>query len=311
MATQPPSTAEFFGSGPLRTRFAPSPTGFLHLGHVVNMIEVLGMAWTRGAEVVLRIENHDRTRCKPEYETALLDDLERLGLVPDLGSLAEFRAGESDFRQSNAGTYYEGALKQLQAHGLVYACDCSRKTLAARLLGQQTGELAYDGHCRDRGLEAGPGRALRIRLPDREVRFWDRGKEEQVQHPAQQCGDLVARDRNGNWSYQFAVVVDDLRQGINLIVRGQDILASTGRQLLLAELLVGERPDWRYWHHALLVDGQGRKLSKRDFAADIHSRLNQGEIPEAILGEAAWRMGLQPMNMAISLSGIQDALSKR
>ncbi|MFN8398042.1 MAG: glutamate--tRNA ligase family protein [Bacteroidia bacterium] len=275
-----------------RTRFAPSPTGYLHMGHVVNAIYVWGLARALDGEVVLRLENHDRTRCKPEFEAALLQDLEWLGLLPDLGKIEEFRSGACDFRQSDCEAHYVAALEELRAQGLVYACDCSRTKIVGRT-GQADGEeLRYDGHCRNRGLEDGPGRTLRVRLSDESVRFQDILLGEQVQHPFSEVGDVAIRDNHGHWTYQFAVVVDDIRHDINLIVRGMDILSSTGRQILMRRML-GGRDDLVFLHHQLLVDAQGRKLSKRDFSADIHTRFLNGESKDSVISEAVGLLGFE------------------
>jgi len=123
----------------LRTRFAPSPTGYLHLGHVVHMLYVWGIARAAGAEVLLRIEDHDRQRCRPEYESALLEDLAWLGLVPDVVP--------TPCRQQDREVRYAEMLEDLHARGLVYACACSR-TLVLRRTGQGGGELRYDNYCR-------------------------------------------------------------------------------------------------------------------------------------------------------------------
>ncbi|HEX2901197.1 MAG TPA: glutamate--tRNA ligase family protein, partial [Bacteroidia bacterium] len=262
------------------------PTGYLHLGHVVNALYVWKIARELGGEVVLRLENHDRIRCKPEYEAALLQDLEWLGFVPDLGKPEEFRAGASIYRQSDGEASYRAALDGLRARGLVYACDCSRRRIVARASQADTEELRYDGHCRDRGLADGPGLTLRLRLPDRQVSFEDGLQGLQIQHPSLEIGDFALRDNHGHWTYQFCVVVDDIRQDISLIVRGMDILSSTGRQIILAELL-GQASQPLYVHHPLLVDAAGKKLSKRDFAADIHSRMLAGEPAKSILEEAS------------------------
>lgn len=277
----------------LRTRFAPSPTGFLHLGHVVNAAYVWGIARALGGEVVLRLEDHDRTRCRPEYEAALLQDLELLGLVPDIGLPAEFRAGASDYRQSDCHAHYAAALATLHALGRVYACACSRQSIRARTGQPDHEELAYDGHCRDLGLPFTPGTTTRVRLDDEAITFWDALAGDCVQLPAQQCGDIAVIDRNGCWTYQFAVVVDDLRHGITLIIRGRDIEASTGRQIALMRMLGATRMPV-YLHHGLLVDANGRKLSKRDFAADIHSLLLAGSSANELLGQAAHLAGLLP-----------------
>lgn len=285
------SITQALAGRPLRTRFAPSPTGYLHIGHLVNAIYVWGIARALGGEVVLRLEDHDRTRCKPEFEKALLKDLALLGLVPDLGLPAEFRAGASDYRQSDCHPHYAEALASLQAQGRVYACACSRQSIRARTGQPDYEELAYDGHCRDKGLAFTPGTTTRVRLDDAEVHFWDALAGDCVQHPARQCGDVAVVDRNGCWTYQFAVVVDDLRHGISLVIRGRDIEASTGRQIALMRLL-GQATAPAYLHHGLLTDDKGRKLSKRDFDADIHSLLLAGTPPQDLLAEAARRAGL-------------------
>lgn len=292
------------------TRFAPSPTGYLHLGHLVNALYVWGIAGALGGQVILRLEDHDRQRCRSEYESALLDDLEWLGLVPDLGALAEFRAGPSQFRQSDSTRAYMDALAQLQAQGLVYACDCSRKEVQARAPQEPGGELRYDGFCRDRGLAWDADCGLRLRLAEQEVAFFDHLEGPQVQVPAQQCGDVLLRDRHGQWTYQFAVVVDDIRHGVNLIVRGMDIMSSSGRQLQMAGLLGHSGATVRL-HHGLLVDAQGRKLSKRDFTADIHSLHLAGADPAELLGEAAYRAGLIEAQRKIDVQDIKGLFLRK
>lgn len=246
------------------TRFAPSPTGWLHLGHVVNAVWTWEAARAAGTRVVLRIEDHDRGRCRPEYEQAIYEDLAWLDLEPDPASLQSLLAGPSPCRQSDSAAAYEDAVERLRTLGLVYACDCSRSTIT-RQLGDgvvEGREARYPGSCRDRDLAPGPGRGLRIRLDDAEETFDDLRLGVQRQRPAEQCGDLLIRDRNGNWTYQFAVVVDDLRHGITLVVRGEDLLSSTGRQITLARLLGRGTPP-RFLHHPLLRNAAGEKLGKR------------------------------------------------
>jgi glutamyl-tRNA synthetase/glutamyl-Q tRNA(Asp) synthetase len=274
-----------------RTRFAPAPTGYLHLGHVANALAVWGVAQARGAAVVLRIEDHDRQRCRPEYEAALLDDLEWLGLAPDVGAVAEFRRGASDYRQSDNDATYQAAVDRLGS--LVYACDCSRKT-------EESGR-PYSGRCRERGLPVGPGRGLRVQLPDVEERFTDLRLGAQAQRPVSQCGDLLLRDRLGNWTYQFAVVVDDLRQAIDLIVRGEDLLDSTGRQLALARLL-GAATMPTFLHHRLLLKPNGAKLSKSDGDTGVRELRAAGATPELVLGQAVHALGLIPEPHALTLA---------
>ncbi len=276
----------------MRTRFAPAPTGYLHLGHVANAIAVWGVARARRAEVVLRIEDHDRQRCRAEFEAALLQDLEWLGLVPDLPSIPSFRAGASPYRQSDCGAAYAGAVDTLRARGHeVYACDCTRKTDAAPVDGSPT--RVYSGRCRDRGLEPGPGRGLRVRIEPGTEEFTDLRLGNCLQEPARQCGDLLLRDRLGNWTYQFCVVADDHQQGIDLVVRGEDLLESTGRQLRLARMLGRDHPP-AFLHHPLLYKPSGAKLSKADGDTGIRELRNSGMLQEELLGRAAWGLGLLP-----------------
>ena len=267
------------------TRFAPAPTGYLHLGHVANALHVWGEARARGGQVLLRIEDHDRDRCRPEYEAALLDDLDWLGFVPDLYPTSAFRAGPCASRQSDRHDTYAAAAAALQAQGLLYACRCSRADVAgSRGLGVQglpavarmaeegpesrvqspESETAYPGTCRDLGL---PFDALdvgwRVRMPPDTVTFHDRWCGPQVQTPVDQCGDMLIRDRRGNWTYQFVVTVDDHLQGVTDVIRGVDLLASTGRQVLLGRL-IGRPAPAAFAHHALIMKSPTQKLSKSD-----------------------------------------------
>lgn len=278
----------------MRTRFAPSVTGRLHLGHLVSAVYVWGIARAIDGEVALRLEDHDRGRFRPEYETAILDDLDWLGLTPDLGTPAEFRAGPSPWRQSDRTARYAAALAELRDKGLTYACECSRSALA-RAGERDDGdeERRYPGTCHDKGLPEAAGRRIRVRMEPGLERFDDLRLGPQAQDPSAQCGDLVARDVQGDWTYQFAVAVDDLDQGITLVIRGLDLLASTGRQIRLARLLGRGEPP-RFLHHPLVTDAAGRKLSKRDFARSIGEHRAEGRTPESLLGEAAFLGGLLP-----------------
>jgi glutamyl/glutaminyl-tRNA synthetase len=239
------------------TRFAPSPTGYLHLGHVVNAIYVWGLARAGQGRVLLRIEDHDRLRCRPLYEAALLEDLDWLGFVADDGR-------HPVARQSDRPQDFERALDVLDRQGLVYACECSR---------QRMGGQPYDGRCRDRGLPRASGRGLRVRLD------------------GEPSGDLLVRDRDGHWTYQFAVTVDDTHQGITLVVRGQDLADSTGRQVALARLL-GRTVPPAFVHHPLIVDETGRKLSKSAQDTGVRELRAAGLPPEVVIGRAAAAVGL-------------------
>ena len=246
----------------MRTRFAPAPTGWLHLGHVLNAEYV----WGSGAQVILRIEDHDRERCRPEYDAGILEDLEWLG----------YRADFPLVRQSDRDAIYREAVTVLVTRGLVYACDCSRRAIEARGAGweargagrearedAEVSALRYDGFCRERALPLADGVGWRVRMDPGVERFVDGMLGPQEQDPSQQCGDVLIRDRLGNWTYQFVAAVDDFRQDIDLVIRGVDLLASTGRQIRIARLLGRSTPP-AFRHHPLIMKTPDQKLSKSD-----------------------------------------------
>ena len=258
------------------TRFAPAPTGYLHIGHVVNALYVWGTARRQAGRVLLRIEDHDGQRSRREYEGAILEDLEWLG----------FRADEPSVRQSERGALYEAALQKLRAQGLMYACECSRREInAVAQPFRAAPELRYPGTCTMKGLAEAPGRALRIRLEPSAETFDDLLQGPQVQHPFEQCGDLLVRDRNGYWTYQFAVTVDDFDQGVNLVIRGVDLLPSTGRQIQLARMLGREEPP-RFLHHPLVMKSPDQKVSKSDGDTGVREMRAAGMTPAAVIGLA-------------------------
>ena len=259
------------------TRFAPSPTGYLHLGHVVNAIYVWGVAGACGGRVRLRIEDHDRIRSRPPFERALLEDLAWLGFVPDEGR-------DPIDRQSDRPGVYEAALRQLARTAHVYGCTCSRKDI---------GGEHYGGRCRERGLPMTAGTSIRVRLEPGVEHFDDLLLGPLDQDPAAQCGDLLLKDRDGHWTYQFAVTVDDVQQGITTVIRGADLLASTGRQIRLARLL-GRATPAQYLHHPLIANATGEKLSKAARDTGIRELRAQGESPEKVIGLAAAAVGLAP-----------------
>lgn len=264
------------------TRFAPAPTGWLHLGHVLNALYVWNTARDAGCRVLLRIEDHDRERCRPEYEAGILDDLDWLGFGPDVYPTAAFRAGRCEGRQSDRDGVYRDALERLVRQGRVYACGCSRRTLAARTGGPGGSELPYPGTCRDLGLPLAEGYGWRVRLDDTAEAFEDALIGAQVQRPAMQCGDLLIRDRLGNWTYQFAATVDDHAQRIDLVIRGMDLLESTGRQIRLARLL-GRREPPTYMHHRLIMKTPDQKLSKSDRDTGVRDLRAAGWTREQVL----------------------------
>jgi glutamyl-tRNA synthetase/glutamyl-Q tRNA(Asp) synthetase len=277
------------------SRFAPAPTGLLHLGHVVNAIYVWGLTRAAAGTVLLRIEDHDRQRSRPEFDRAIIEDLAWLG----------FEADRPAVRQSARVGIYDAALGRLRAAGLVYACECSRRGVEMAAAGgpgaspgsrfgdgdQGDAERRYPGTCAMKGLRERAGLAVRIRLAPTVERFDDLRHGPQAQRPADQCGDLVARDREGNWSYQFAVTVDDCEQGVTLVIRGDDLLASTGRQLQLARLLGRGQPPL-FLHHALVMKSPTQKLSKADGDTSVRDLRAAGLTAAQVIAMAARSAGL-------------------
>jgi glutamyl-Q tRNA(Asp) synthetase len=280
------------GAPPL-TRFAPSPTGYLHLGHVVNAIYVWGVARALGGRVLLRVEDHDRIRSRLRYEAALLDDLVWLGFEPDSGL-------QPILRQSDTPFVYTQALEALCASTEVYACECSRKDI---------GGERYDGRCRGRGLPAGPGRGIRVPLAPAAEIFDDALLGRVVHVPAEQCGDLLARDRDGHWTYQFAVTVDDMRQGVTLVIRGADLVSSTGRQILLARMLGRTNPPV-FLHHPLIHDRRGEKLSKSAGDTGVRELRSAGLTAPQVIGIAASRVGLVDSARSIRASEVSGLFER-
>ena len=297
---------------PPTTRFAPSPTGYLHLGHIVNAIYVWGLARTLAGRVLLRIEDHDRIRSRRVFEAAILEDLAWLGFVPDEG-LNPVR------RQSDNDAAYADALATLAATHNVYACDCSRKQIRRRFAAsadKSAGQLEdrYPGTCRQQrllpGEELPPGIGVRVQLDDRPESFTDGALGEIVQTPSEQCGDLLLRDRDGNWTYQFAVTVDDLNDDVDLVVRGMDLLASTGRQIKLARMLGRTRPS-HFFHHPLIVKPDGEKLSKSSGDTGVRELRAAGADAARVIGLAAAAVGLVERGQSVAADAVSELVDDR
>ncbi len=273
------------------TRFAPAPTGWLHLGHVLNAEYVWRGANVAGGTVLLRIEDHDRTRSRSIFEAGILDDLDWLGYRPGIFPTEAYRAGRCDGRQSDRAHIYREALDRLLEQGLVYACECSRRVaaLATPASPAEVPELRYPGVCRNKQLPLIDGYGWRLRIDAGVEEFVDERLGPQRQDPAQQCGDVLLRDRHGNWTYQFAVAVDDWRQDIDYVIRGVDLLASTGRQIRIARLLGRERPA-RFLHHPLIMKTPEQKLSKSDGDTGVRDLRARGWTARQVIAEAR-RMG--------------------
>lgn len=275
------------------TRFAPAPTGALHLGHIVNAIYVWGLARALAGQVILRIEDHDRQRSTSAYEQALLDDLEWLELEPDVYPLSAYRAERCDGRQSERDAVYREALAPLVRAGLVYGCRCSRADIERASPATADGERRYANTCRDLGLPLGDELGWRLRIDPGVETFDDALAGPQAQEPALQCGDLLLRDRLGNWTYQGVATVDDFVQGVSLVVRGLDLLSSTGRQVRLARLLGRATPP-TFVHHALVMKSPTQKLSKSDGDTGVRDLRAAGWSSARVIGHAAALAGLQP-----------------
>ena len=248
------------------TRFAPAPTGYLHLGHVVNALHVWGAAGTRGGRVLLRIEDHDRQRSRPEFEAAIIEDLVWLGFAHD-GEIV---------RQSERAAIYPKALQPLIDRGLVYGCACSRSDIQGE---------RYANTCRHKGIPLGEDVGWRVIIEPGVERFVDEILGPQAQDPSEQCGDLLVRDRRGNWTYQFAVTVDDHLQRITDVIRGADLLSSTGRQIRLARML-GRAEPARFWHHALVMKSPGQKLSKSNHDTGVRDLRASGWTRDEVIEKA-------------------------
>ena len=241
----------------------------------MNAIYTWGVARALGGRVLLRIEDHDRLRSRPAYEAALLEDLDWLGFVPDAGR-------HPVLRQSDHLAAYAEALAALRRAHHVYACDCSRKLI---------GGERYGGRCRRRDVREEAGSGLRVELGPGTEQMTDLLLGPLVQTPGTQCGDLLLRDRDGHWTYQFAVTVDDMRQAITLVIRGEDLVSSAGRQVALGRMLGRAEPPL-FLHHPLIVKPGGEKLSKSSGDTGVRELRAAGVTAAEVIGRAAAAVGL-------------------
>jgi glutamyl-Q tRNA(Asp) synthetase len=264
------------------TRFAPSPTGPLHLGHAFSALTVWARARATGRVALLRIEDIDTARCRPEWERAIREDLHWLGLDWP----------EPVLRQSRRGDAYRAALARLAALGVTYPCRCTRADIRAALSAPQEGAgpdgPAYPGTCHGRSMaEAGPGDAIRLDMARAAALagpavFRENGPLHAGLHRADPmpAGDVVLARRDAGVAYHLAVVVDDAHQQIAEVVRGADLFAATAIHAVLQKLLKLPTPD--YWHHDLIRDEAGRRLAKRDDARALSRYRAEGATPADI-----------------------------
>jgi glutamyl-Q tRNA(Asp) synthetase len=275
------------------TRFAPSPTGYLHLGHVRSALEGWRAARTAGGRFLLRFEDIDQGRCRDKYAAAILDDLAWLGLDWD-GPVR---------RQSQHFDDYRRALNRLATLGVIYPCFCTRRAIQAEIAragGAPQGEAGplYPGTCRrlsstERGekQDSGVCYALRLDLAQAQALTgpleWveeSGGEPRRVLADPAALGDVVLARKEAPASYHLAVTVDDAIQGVTLVTRGEDLAPATHIHRLLQELL--GLPTPRYRHHELLTDGTGRRLAKRDRATTIRAMRAAGMTPAELLDRA-------------------------
>ncbi len=275
----------------IRGRFAPTPSGRMHLGNLLAALLAWLDARSGGGELVLRIEDLDTQRTSRLFAAQLLDDLRWLGLDWDQGGL------EPDYRQSRRTACYEKAFRLLEERGLIYPCYCSRtERMAASAPHREDGAVVYSGRCfrltaAERAELEGQGRrpAWRVRCPDLSVTVEDGNCGTYTENLARDCGDFIVRRSDGVFAYQLAVVVDDALMGVNHVVRGRDLLCSAPRQAWLHEVL--GYPPPRFFHTPLLLAPDGRRLAKRDHDLDMGA-LRERYSPGELTGLLAWYAGL-------------------
>jgi glutamyl-tRNA synthetase len=271
-------------------RLAPSPTGLLHLGHARTFLVAWWRARSSGGKLLLRLEDLDGPRAKPEMVQAALEDLRWLGLDWD----------GPDYLQSSGVAEIAEAAAELEARGHAYACTCSRSDVRTAQSAPQLGESEprYPGTCRDKyaslaAAEASSGRAagLRLRVPSGEVNVEDQLLGERRFDVQGEVGDFLIAKRDRAPAYQLAVVIDDARQGVTEVVRGEDLLPSAARQRLLQQAL--GLPGVRYLHVPLVLDESGRRLAQRHDDLSLRELREGGTDPRAIVAWAARTCGIR------------------
>jgi glutamyl-tRNA synthetase len=284
-----------------RARYAPSPTGVLHLGNLRTALLAWLFARSSGRNFTLRMEDLDRPRVRPDATSRMLADLRWLGLDwdegPDLGGpLGPYFQGQRE-------ALYAAAFARLRAFGLVYPCYCARSELARiasapQQEGQGKSPPHYPGTCRDltstqqaEREAAGRRPSWRFRVPEGEITFTDVLHGEVVENVAATVGDFIVQRSDGVFAYQLAVVVDDALMGVDQVVRGEDLLGSTARQLALYNALGYPHPT-EYAHVPLALDATGARLAKRDATAGLDALRSAGRTAEELVGALAASCGL-------------------
>lgn len=284
-------------------RLAPTPSAGLHIGNIFSCLVAWLAARSCGGGVVLRIEDVDRGRCRREYVDAILRDLNALGITWDNVHV---------MHQSERTAAYDGAFARLDALGDVYPCFCSRADLHAASAPHAGEHYVYAGTCRNltdeqrRARSAKRPPAYRLAVPSNTVVIDDMIQGRYSQDLAQGCGDFIIRRSDGVYSYQLAVVVDDLAQGVNQVVRGYDLLESAPQQDYLRNLLDPDAPALSYAHVPLLLDGKGRRLSKRDRDMGLDGLLAHFKDVPHLLGHLAAITGLQRDDTPVTAEELVD-----
>ncbi len=268
----------------VRVRMAPSPTGNLHIGTARTALFNWLYAKKYGGTLVLRIEDTDTERSKPEFEKDIIDQLAWLGITWQEGPV----------RQSERLHIYEGYLRQLIANGSAYWCDCTKEDLEAKRKNMMEAGIApkYDGHCRDKKVREGPNAVIRFAMPERAFSFTDlvRGK---IEFNMALAGDIVIAKSLKSPLYNFAVVIDDHEMAITHVIRGEDGIPNTPKQLALQEALGFKHPH--YGHIPLILDADRTKMSKRNSATALKEYADAGYVPEAMVNFLAL-LGWHPVD---------------
>ena len=273
-------------------RFAPSPTGRMHLGNLFCALLSWLSAKSKGGEWLLRIEDIDPARSRKEYADLLMDDLHWLGLEWDGDPVV----------QSERTDIYEHYFRQLQARGLTYPCYCTRADLLATQAPHESdGRVVYKGTCRHLPPQPGRQGAMRLIVPDRDMHCTDGHYGDYMVNLSNHVGDFIIRRKDGAWAYQLAVVIDDALMGVTEVVRGRDLLLSSPQQTYVADLLGFPHPQ--FIHHPLLCNGEGQRLSKRDRSLDM-AALRQHYNASQLIGWLAFLAGIAPTPDAINAKAL-------
>lgn len=278
-------------------RYAPSPTGRLHLGNLRTALLSWLHARVTGSSYILRIEDIDEPRAIPGAAAQLIEDLRWLGLDWDEGP--DIGGPSGPYVQSERKAIYQAAFEALASEGLLYPCLCSRRDIQAASSAPHGATPIYPGTCRgltqaqleQRAAKKQRAPTWRLAVPEQVYQIEDLCVGHYQQRLDQEVGDFVLKRMDGFFAYQLVVVVDDLLMGVTDVIRGEDLLDSAPRQVLLFERLGGEAP--RFGHVPLMHDEQGAKLSKRDGSASLAQLKAEGQTPQQVLGYIVRSLGLE------------------